>query len=134
MRTIAITCLTAFLASSLPALAAGKKPDLSKLPPAADRKEVTFDREIKPILGMDCVKCHGPEKQKGRLRFDSREATLKGGEHGKVVTPGKSAESKLVHAVARLNEDEAMPPAGKGEPLTPAQVGMIRAWIDQGAK
>lgn len=116
------------------ALARGAGVDVSKLPPAADRKDVTFAKDIQPLFEKACAKCHGPEKQKGRLRLDSLSAALKDGESGKCVKPGESAKSPLVHAVARLNEDEAMPPAGKGEPLTKEQVGLIRAWIDQGAK
>jgi mono/diheme cytochrome c family protein len=108
--------------------------DTSKLPPASDKKGVTYAKDIKPIFEKTCFKCHGAEKQKGKLRVDSLEATLKGGDDGKVVEPGNSAKSTLVHAVARLNEDDAMPPADKGDPLTKEQVGLIRAWIDQGAK
>jgi mono/diheme cytochrome c family protein len=108
--------------------------DVSKLPPAADTKCVTFDKDIKPLFEKSCAKCHGPEKQKGKLRLDSLAATLKGGENGKSVLPGDSAKSSLVHSVARLDPDSAMPPDDKGAPLTKEQVGLIRAWIDQGAK
>ncbi len=108
--------------------------DVSKLPPAASQAGVTFDKDIKPIFEKSCFKCHGPEKKKGDLRVDSLEATLKGGENGPNVVKGNSAKSTLVHSVARLTEDEAMPPEGKGEPLTKEQIGLVRAWIDQGAK
>jgi mono/diheme cytochrome c family protein len=108
--------------------------DLSKLPPAAKTAGVTFDKDIKPLFEKSCVKCHGAEKQKGKLRLDTLEATLKGGENGEPVIKGDSAKSALVLSVSRLDEDTAMPPDGKGEPLTPEQVGLVRAWIDQGAK
>lgn len=112
-----------------------KKVDLSKLPPAAEAKDVTYEKNIKAILEKTCFKCHGPEKQKGKLRVDSLEAILKGGEDGKVVEPGNSAKSVLVHNVGRIGvEDDWMPPVDKGDPLTKEQVGLIRAWIDQGAK
>ena len=122
--------------SLLGAVAADKKVDVSKLPPAAaDAKDLTYDKDIKPIFQKSCFKCHGSEKQKGKLRVDSLPAVLKGGEVGKVVEPGKSADSVLVHNVARIgDEDDWMPPTDKGDPLTKAQVGLIRAWIDQGAK
>src|SRR5262245_12648867 len=107
--------------------------DITKLPPASSKKGVTYDKDIKPIFEKACFKCHGAEKQKGKLRVDSLAATLKGGDD-KVVEPGNSSKSLLVHAVARLNEDDAMPPADKGDPLSKEQVGLIRAWIDQGAK
>ena len=108
--------------------------DISKLPAPADQKGVTFEKDIKPIFEKSCFKCHGAEKQKGKLRLDSLESALKGGENGESIIPKNSAKSPLVHSVARLDEDEAMPPKDKGEPLTKVQVALIRAWIDQGAK
>ncbi len=118
----------------LAARAADKKIDASKLPPAASKKGVTYAADIKPIFEKSCFKCHGAEKQKGKLRLDSLEAAVKGGENGPILKAGKSAESGIVAAIARLDEDEAMPPADKGEPLTKEQIGLVRAWIDQGAK
>ena len=108
--------------------------DLSKLPPAANKKGVTYAKDIQPVFEKNCFKCHGPEKQKCQLRVDSLEGVTKGSENGKVFEAGKSQKSKLVHLVARLNPEETMPPEGKGDPLTKDQVGLIRAWIDQGAK
>ena len=126
--------LFALLAASALAVHAAAKVDTSKLPPASTKTGVTYAADIKPIFEKSCFKCHGEEKQKGKLRLDSLEATLKGGDDGKVLEPGKSAESTLVHSIARLDEDEAMPPTDKGKPLTKEEVGLIRAWIDQGAK
>lgn len=126
--------LCSIVASAVFALALNAAVDVSKLPPASDKKGVTFAKDIKPLFEASCVKCHGPEKQKGDLRLDSLEAALKGGDGGKCIVPGNSAKSGLVHAVSRLDEDSAMPPEGKADPLTKEQVGLIRAWIDQGAK
>lgn len=111
--------------------------DTSKIPPASDKKGVTFEKDIKPIFDKQCTKCHGEEKQKGKLRLDSLAAALKGGEDGEVIIKGKSAESPLVQAIARLDEDEAMPPAkkdGSVDAVSKENIGLIRAWIDQGAK
>lgn len=105
-----------------------------RLPPAAEVSEVTFAKDIRPIFEKSCVQCHGAEKQKGKYRVDTLEAALKGGGSGEVIIKGASAKSPLVLAVARLDPDSAMPPDGKIEPLTSAQVGLIRAWIDRGAK
>src|SRR5437667_8460655 len=108
--------------SSLAVIAADKgekkldlgKVDLSKLPAPSAKAGVTYAADIKPIFEKSCFKCHGPEKQKGKLRLDSLPAALKGGEDGKILVPGKSAESLVVIAVARLgDEDDAMPPADK---------------------
>ena len=108
--------------------------DISKLPPASDKKDVTFAKDIKPIFEKSCFKCHGEEKQKGKLRVDSIAAIKKGGEDGEIVVSGNSGKSTLVHSIARLDEDSAMPPEGKGDPLTKEQIGLVRAWIDQGLK
>lgn len=112
--------------------------DPSKLPPAATKQGVTYAADIKPLFDTSCVKCHGEQKPKAHLRLDNLEGVLKGGGNGKVVLPGNSAESLLVHNVAHAGDpDDYMPPpknkAGIG-PLTGEQVGLIRAWIDQGAK
>src|SRR4051794_11838287 len=58
-----------------------------------------FEQRIRPLLVEKCNACHGAEKQKGRLRLDSREAMLKGGDSGPAIVPGKPAESLLVEAV-----------------------------------
>lgn len=130
MKRFTITLsLCAGLALALSAAAADKK-----LPPASTQKGVTFAKDIKPIFDKTCAECHGDKKQKGKLRLDTLANALKESENGKSIIPGKSADSTLVKAVARLNEDDAMPPEGKSRPLTAAEVGLIRAWIDQGAK
>lgn len=125
---------TSLLAIVSVAAFAADKVDPSKLPAAAKKEGVTYAKDIKPLFDKSCIKCHGEEKQKGKLRLDSLEWILKGADGEDVVNKGKSAESELVHSIARVNEDEAMPPEGKGDPFTKEQVGLVRAWIDQGAK
>jgi len=117
--------------------AAGKL--LPPLPPAAAKPGVTYAADIKPIFDASCVKCHGGDKPKAKLKLDSLENALKGGKDGKVIIPGDSAKSLLVQAAAHATEDhdQWMPPLNnkaKIGPLTPEQIGLIRAWIDQGAK
>src|SRR5437016_2891412 len=69
-----------------------KKPvDISKLPPALEKKDLSYDKDIKPILEKSCVKCHSGDKPKSKYRMDSRESTIKGGESGDAaIIPGKS--------------------------------------------
>lgn len=115
-----------------PAESAARAVDLSRLPPAAARP-VDFAQDIAPILSKSCQSCHGAEKQKGEYRLDSRAAALKGGaDYTPAIKPGDSAGSPLIHLVADLVPDLKMP--AKGDPLTPEQIGLLRAWIDQGAK
>ena len=104
--------------------------DESQLPPTATNR-IEYLRDIKPILDDHCLRCHGPSKPKSGFRLDSRALLLKGGENGVAVIPGQSAKSPFIHDVARLVADMEMPPAGKGEALTPEQIGLLRAWIDQ---
>lgn len=136
MKPIRHLVLGSILVAGVLALSAAdlKVPDLKKLPAAAGKAGLAFDKDIKPIFEKACFSCHGPEKQKGELRTDSREALLKGSEHGKVVEAGKIDKSPLLWSVARLDEDTAMPPEGKADPLTKEQVALVRAWIEQGAK
>ena len=100
-----------------------------ELPPAVDRK-VDFEKEVRPLLSSRCFKCHSSKKQKGGLRLDLRATALKGGDSGAAIEPGKSAESRLVLMVGGKAK-KRMPPSG--DALSAEQVGVLRAWIDQGA-
>ncbi|HWN96792.1 MAG TPA: c-type cytochrome domain-containing protein, partial [Methylomirabilota bacterium] len=121
-----------FLISALGTLAAhGAIVDISKLPPPATRA-VDFAKDVQPIFEGSCWNCHGPKRSESAFRLDQREAALKGGERGGDIIPGRSAESLLIHAVSGLHDELKMPK--KGEKLTAEQVGILRAWIDQGAK
>jgi len=133
----------AFCLSALALLGAEKDKkkaewDASKLPPASDKKGLTFEKDIKPLLENSCVKCHSGEKPKSKYRMDSRASVIKGGESGDAaILPGNSAKSPLVAYVSELVEDMEMPPTDKRDKypaLTKEQIGLIRAWIDQGAK
>ena len=121
--------------------AADVKVDVAKLPPAAAKKGVTFATDIKPIFEKSCFKCHGPdvEKPKGKFRADTLANVLKGGGEGVAVVATDLTKSPLIAMVANITEDEDlyMPPKGnkaKIAPLTKDEVGLVRAWIEQGVK
>jgi hypothetical protein len=104
-------------------------------PPPSANVKIDFDRDIQPILATSCIRCHGPEKPRSRFHLDNREAALKGGdENTNDIVPGDSSKSLLINYVARQVPDMEMPPAGKGDPLTPQQTALLRAWIDQGVE
>ena len=133
----------AFCLSALPLMGAEKDKkktewDASKLPPASDKKGLTYEKDIKPLLEKSCVKCHSGEKPKSKYRMDSLASVIKGGESGDAaIIPGNSAKSPMVAYVSELVEDMEMPPTDKRDKypaLTKEQIGLIRAWIDQGAK
>src|SRR5262245_50155101 len=117
------------LPCALFALAAPTRPTL---PPAATRA-IDYAKDVQPLFDRACVRCHGPGKARSGLRLDSGAAALKGGNSGAVVKPGDSAKSRLLHLVAGLEPDTVMPP-GKAKRLTSAEIGVLRAWVDQGAK
>src|SRR5881275_1505719 len=102
----------------------------SALPPPADH-QIDFTKEIKPLFEAACIKCHAKGKDKGGFSLETREAFLKGGDTGPGAVIGKSGESNIVELVAGLDPDSIMPK--KGSRWTPEQIGLLRAWIDQGA-
>ena len=131
--------LTSLILAATFGLALAAAADTTPLPPASTKTGVTYATDIKPVLDASCVKCHSGEKPKARLRLDTLENVLKGSKDGKILTAGDSANSFVVKCVAHTTDDHDswMPPlhnkANIG-PLTPEQIGLIRAWIDQGAK
>lgn len=104
---------------------------VSDLPPPAGHK-INFDQDIQPILEENCLRCHGSEKPRGGFRLDNRVGALKGGENGVDIVPGNSTNSPLIHFVAYQVENMEMPPPGRGKQLTPEEISLLRAWIDQG--
>ena len=110
--------------------ARAQEADDEGLPPPADRA-VDFAADIMPLLENKCFSCHGAEKREGGLRLDQRDAAMLGGDSGQVIERGQSVDSELLWRIAEEDQTLRMPP--KGEPLDPSQVGLIRAWIDQGA-
>src|SRR5690606_22003016 len=100
---------------------------------APDRAEETFfETRIRPLLAEACVQCHGPDVASGELRLDSREAMLKGGEHGPAVVPGDAEQSLLILALQHDDDQPVqMPPE---EPLKDEAIADLSAWIAAGAK
>jgi Protein of unknown function (DUF1549)/Protein of unknown function (DUF1553)/Planctomycete cytochrome C len=88
-----------------------------------------FESKVRPVLADKCYKCHGPAKQKGGLRLDSRAALAAGGEQGQVVVPGHSEQSLLVKAV-QYDGELKMPPAKK---LAAQQIAHLAQWVKMGA-
>src|SRR4051794_22688071 len=93
-------------------------------PPA--NRTVDFTRDVLPILTSRCGGCHGPEKQRGGLRFDNGAAALRGADWGPVIGPGEGGGSVLVQRVSSHDRPERMP--AKGAPLPPPQIAILRAW------
>jgi hypothetical protein len=99
---------------------------------AAQEPSVEFSRDVRPILERTCWKCHGPEKQKGGLRFDRRQGAITTSDSGKqAIQPGRPDESELIRRVEATDAGERMPP--KSDPLNREQIQILRTWIKQGA-
>ena len=96
-------------------------------PDASDLEQ--FEKEVRPILASRCLTCHGPEKQKGGLRLDSRASALKGGSSGPAVVPGKLEESVLIEAI-NYGDLVQMPPKSM---LPPKEIAALTRWVERGA-
>src|SRR5207249_7359010 len=112
------------LAAACLTLAPGRLP----AQPANPADVEFFERNVRPVLVERCLSCHGPEKQKGGLRLDTREAVLLGGDGGPVVVPGKPRESRLIEAIRQTGELK-MPPTGK---LPEKEVAALEQWLTAG--
>jgi hypothetical protein len=92
-----------------------------------------YGAHVEPILIDHCYECHGPDKQKGRLRMDSFAGVMKGGKHGVVIKAGNAKGSELMRRIALpSSDDDAMPPQGK-RPLSPNEIKILEVWIAAGA-
>jgi len=103
------------------------------LPVSAAPSNVDFSRDVRPILSDHCFRCHGPDpgQRKAKFRLDVRESAVAKG----AIVPGKPTESELIARATADNESERMPPADSGvKPLSPAQIDVLKRWIEQGAE
>jgi mono/diheme cytochrome c family protein len=121
----------------------GPKADMSKVPAASDKKDVSFDADIEPIFKASCLGCHTPGTRpaRGGLDLSTKAGVLKGGRGKNDLVVGHSDQSNIVLFTSDAVAKSEMPPlsartrATNPEPaLTKDQIGLIRAWIDQGAK
>jgi mono/diheme cytochrome c family protein len=124
MRRTGLLVALAALATPapLPAAAPGARP----VPP---HQADFFERHVRPVFLANCVECHGPDKQRGGLRLDSRAGLLKGGKRGPVVKPGDPDGSRLIQAIRHAGKLK-MPPKRK---LNPDAVADLTAWVKGGA-
>jgi hypothetical protein len=98
-------------------------------------REISFNREILPIFSDHCFACHGPDAgtRKAKLRLDTEDGAfgeLRGGGHA--IVPGKVDDSELIRRIS-ATDDDVMPPAGKGKPLTPQEIDLLKRWVAGGA-
>jgi WD40 repeat protein len=107
--------------------------------PIAQQKRVSavdFEKEVLPILKQNCLACHNRTKAKGELTLETPADILKGGDSGPAVVPGRSEESLLLRLAAHQAKPRMPPRDNKvaASDLTPDELGLLKLWIDQGAK
>ncbi len=116
---IGIALLTGVFSASLSsAVAAGK---------------IRFNRDVRPILSDKCFFCHGPDskKREADMRLDQREGALE----AKAITPGDAMGSEMIKRILTTDADDHMPPAkSKLADLTPAEIAVLKQWINEGAE
>jgi len=88
---------------------------------------IDFDQKVQPFFATYCFRCHGPNRQSGRTRFDTKAGILAR------VTPGDADNSTLVHMITATDDDH-MPPQNIQEQPTADDIAMIKQWISEGAK
>jgi WD40 repeat protein len=98
--------------------------------------DLDFYKDVYPFLKTNCISCHNKTTTKADLNMETPELMIKGGEAGPSIIPGKSAESLVVAASLHTQDMEMPPPNNKSGAvnLTPAEIAILKQWIDQGAK
>ena len=109
------------------------KKSQATFPPAATRK-ISFSKDIYPLLKQHCLGCHEGSNPESGVRLDYHAKLLGESDGVPLVLRGSSKTSRLIHVVAGLDPDKQMPPPDLGEALSSQEIGILRAWIDQGAK
>lgn len=95
-------------------------------------EEISFDRDIQPILSENCYYCHGtdPAHREGDLRLDLREVAL----DADAIVPGKPEKSEMIARIHAKDADDLMPPPDSKRKLTQEQKALFERWIKEGAE
>lgn len=101
-------------------------------PAQAQTKEVSFKKDVSPVLKKYCYNCHAGEKSSHGLKVDTYDNIMKGSKYSKVIKPEKSAESVIIRSVKNQPGGTKMPPGRRS--VSESEIKLIADWIDQGAK
>ena len=99
--------------------------------------EVSFNRQIRPILSDNCYACHGFDEKhrKAELRLDVRESALEVKDGAAAIVPGNPAKSTIWQRIISDDPEQVMPtPESHKPPLNSEQRALIKRWIEEGAK
>jgi len=103
----------------------------------AKEPQVSYSRDVQPILQSNCAQCHtgsGAGLQKSGLDMSSYEDLMGGTRFGPIIEPGDSVSSTLMVLVEGKADPSINMPHGGAKPLSAADVAKLKSWIDQGAK
>lgn len=97
--------------------------------------KIQFNRDIRPILTENCFPCHGfdANKRKADLRLDLAESATALRKGHQAIKPADRAGSELWRRINSTDPQVHMPRPESGKKLTPAQIGLLGRWIDEGA-
>ncbi|QDV51971.1 PSD1 and planctomycete cytochrome C domain-containing protein [Gimesia fumaroli] len=103
----------------------------SQSQPASAETKGDFSRDIRPILSNNCFFCHGPDEKhrEADLRLDTRAGAFES-----AIVPGNLKESALIERILSTDADVQMPPADSGKTLKPAEIELLKQWVEQGAE
>ncbi len=99
-------------------------------------QDISYNRDIRPILSENCFSCHGPDKRarKADRRIDTADGARAEIEGVRAIVPGDLAKSDAVVRIESHDADEKMPPPKSDKKLKPEQIALLKKWIAQGAK
>ena len=98
--------------------------------------EISFARNVRPILSDKCFHCHGPDEatREADLRLDQQASMLADRDGNPVIKPGNLDHSELIHRVMSNDEHQIMPPPEMKKPLSPEEIDILKKWVTSGAK
>ena len=104
---------------------------------AQPQPQISFNRDVRPILSENCFACHGfdPKHRQADLRLDTFDGATENHDGVRGIIPGDPSQSAAWQRIISTDPDEVMPPPKSHKPpLSPAQRTILKTWIEQGAK
>ena len=97
--------------------------------PLSPAQKADYAKVIQPLFDAHCVSCHGPKKEKGKLRLDSLEATLKGGKNPTFTLGRPNSSMLLARVFLERGAGDVMPPKAE-RPLSEKQKEALYTFIE----
>ncbi len=102
----------------------------------ADDKQIDYSRDVRPILAVNCFRCHGADEghREAMLRLDTFSGATQVNDDHAAVVPGSPDKSELIARITTDNPEHQMPPAETGQKLNDEQIKILKTWIAEGAE